>query len=344
MDKLSSHITPPSEGTTAQKNTLTPRTNQKFFDTTLGKEQQWDGTAWGAVVAKLPPRQGIIGLAATTHWRLVAYNMPSGYGCSFGELFSSAGVVPGMASITFNRPLSVFTPAPGYAAAPSVFNNVNSSATLNNRYSVNSKITATGLVTSVAKLVIDFVYPTPFTPDTLSLAYDTTSSTYLRDFAIYTSTDKGVTWSLVDTLTGIPSTGVTKQIPVPTYPANPSDGQRFFNATTNTDTRWDNVLQQWVAVTPPSPIPWKVIAAATQLVAGDAVMLVPTAAFSVTLPPTPAAGDSITIADGSGVIAANNVAVLRNGSTIKGLAQDLVLNINDMRVDLVFTGTDWRVV
>jgi len=143
-------------------------------------------------------------------------------------------------------------------------------------------------------------------------------------------------WAPAPTVVPVPNGGTT----LVRDSLTPTLGQQFYNTDTAQTEVWDGTA--WVREV--VPIPWKVISAAAQLTAGDAVMLVPTAAFSVTLPPTPTSGDSVTLADGSGTIATTNVTVLRNGSTIKGLAQDLVLNINDMRVDLVFTGTDWRVV
>ena len=65
-------------------------------------------------------------------------------------------------------------------------------------------------------------------------------------------------------------------------------------------------------------------------------------AFSITLPATPTTGTMIAIADGSDW-SVNNLTVLRNGSTIEDIAEDLVLDINDVRVDFVYSGTTWQV-
>jgi hypothetical protein len=64
--------------------------------------------------------------------------------------------------------------------------------------------------------------------------------------------------------------------------------------------------------------------------------------FTITLPATPSLGDYIIILDG-GDWAANNLTVARNGSTIEGSPDDLILNVSDIRVDFVFDGTTWQV-
>ena len=64
--------------------------------------------------------------------------------------------------------------------------------------------------------------------------------------------------------------------------------------------------------------------------------------FTITLPASPTAGDTILIADG-GNWALNNLTVARNGSTIEGVAENLTLDIRGIRVDLVYSGTTWEV-
>lgn len=64
--------------------------------------------------------------------------------------------------------------------------------------------------------------------------------------------------------------------------------------------------------------------------------------FTITLPASPNAGDTILIADG-GNWALNNLTVARNGSTIEGTTEDLTLDIRGIRVDLVYSGTTWEV-
>ena len=64
--------------------------------------------------------------------------------------------------------------------------------------------------------------------------------------------------------------------------------------------------------------------------------------WTLTLPAGPALGAYIRILDGAN-LATNNLTVSRNGQTIQGDAEDLVINIGGVSVDLVFDGTTWQV-
>jgi hypothetical protein len=66
-------------------------------------------------------------------------------------------------------------------------------------------------------------------------------------------------------------------------------------------------------------------------------------AFTVTLPAAPSAGDQCIVADAGANFGTNNLTVGRNGSTIGGLAQDLVIDITGVSVQLVYDGTTWEV-
>lgn len=66
-------------------------------------------------------------------------------------------------------------------------------------------------------------------------------------------------------------------------------------------------------------------------------------AFTVTLPATPSAGTQCVVADAGGDFGTNNLTVARNGSTISGLAEDLVLDINGVSVQFVYDGTTWEI-
>lgn len=66
-------------------------------------------------------------------------------------------------------------------------------------------------------------------------------------------------------------------------------------------------------------------------------------AFTVTLPATPAVGDQVVVADAGNNWGTNNLTVGRNGSTIGGLAEDLVCDITGASVQLVYDGTTWEV-
>jgi len=65
--------------------------------------------------------------------------------------------------------------------------------------------------------------------------------------------------------------------------------------------------------------------------------------FTVTLPATPSTGAQVVVADAGSNWGTNNLTVGRNGSTIGGLAQDLVCDISGVSVQLVYDGTTWEV-
>ena len=70
------------------------------------------------------------------------------------------------------------------------------------------------------------------------------------------------------------------------------------------------------------------------------------AAFTVTLPAAPSAGAIVALSDYTGTFATNNLTVGRNGSNIRGSATDLILNVNNQTVTLIYVdGTEgWNVV
>jgi hypothetical protein len=70
------------------------------------------------------------------------------------------------------------------------------------------------------------------------------------------------------------------------------------------------------------------------------------AAFTVTLPATPSAGDIVAIADYDGTAITNNITVGRNSSDINGSATDLTINANYSAVTLVYVDATagWRSV
>ena len=63
-----------------------------------------------------------------------------------------------------------------------------------------------------------------------------------------------------------------------------------------------------------------------------------TTARTLTLPASPALGDTIAIYDASGTAATNNITVARNGNKINGLTEDAIVDLNQAVSLLVYTG------
>ena len=79
-------------------------------------------------------------------------------------------------------------------------------------------------------------------------------------------------------------------------------------------------------------------------VANDGVQTNTTSgAFTVTLPATPSNGDQVFVVDSFNTWGTNNLTIGRNGSTIEGVAQDLVCDITGVSVQCVYNGTTWDI-
>jgi hypothetical protein len=65
-------------------------------------------------------------------------------------------------------------------------------------------------------------------------------------------------------------------------------------------------------------------------------------AFTITLPASPTTGTIVTIVDGANW-KTTNLTIARNGSTIEALAEDLVVNLGDCRLDIIYDGSTWEV-
>lgn len=64
--------------------------------------------------------------------------------------------------------------------------------------------------------------------------------------------------------------------------------------------------------------------------------------FTITLPATPSAGEWVRISDGDNW-GNNNLTIARNGSTIEGVSDDIVLDIGNLVAEFTYTGTTWLV-
>jgi hypothetical protein len=78
-------------------------------------------------------------------------------------------------------------------------------------------------------------------------------------------------------------------------------------------------------------------------VAGDRILTDTSAgSFTITLPATPSAGQTVIVYDITNW-ETNNLTVARNGSTIEGSADDFLLDLGQIKVDFVYSGTTWQV-
>ena len=92
---------------------------------------------------------------------------------------------------------------------------------------------------------------------------------------------------------------------------------------------------------------WTTVTVATAAAAGVKYFAnTSTAPFTITLPATPANNTSVYIADLAGTFDRNNLTVGRNSSLIMGLAEDLILNVKNVSITLVYSGSTygWKLV
>tara|TARA_B100001179_G_C18600034_1_gene409591 strand:+ start:2146 stop:2745 length:600 start_codon:yes stop_codon:yes gene_type:complete len=82
---------------------------------------------------------------------------------------------------------------------------------------------------------------------------------------------------------------------------------------------------------------WTDMATATTAVNGGAYFCdTSSAAFTLTLPASPVAGDTVWIVDAKGTFNTNNLTVAGNGSNIHRQGTDVTMNINDVSKMLVY--------
>ena len=63
------------------------------------------------------------------------------------------------------------------------------------------------------------------------------------------------------------------------------------------------------------------------------------AAFTVTLPASPSAGDIVSISDYAQTFDTNNLTIGRNGNKINALSEDMTVAVEDAGIQLVYTGS-----
>jgi len=65
--------------------------------------------------------------------------------------------------------------------------------------------------------------------------------------------------------------------------------------------------------------------------------------FTVTLPLSPSANDKVAVMDISASFSTNPLSIARNGNTIMGLVEDMIIDTDNISVELIFVNNDWRI-
>lgn len=92
---------------------------------------------------------------------------------------------------------------------------------------------------------------------------------------------------------------------------------------------------------------WTTVTSNVTATSGDRLLVdTVAAARTITLPPSPVAGDEAWIVDAAINFGTNNCTLARNGSNIEGVADDYILDVDRADVHVVYVGstTGWRVI
>jgi collagen type VII alpha len=90
--------------------------------------------------------------------------------------------------------------------------------------------------------------------------------------------------------------------------------------------------------------PWVIVSGATGIQSGQQFICNTSGGpFSISLPATPSLGNTVVFQDGASWYF-NNLTILRNGSTIEGQSDNLILDVTNVLVYLIYDGTTWQVV
>jgi hypothetical protein len=110
-----------------------------------------------------------------------------------------------------------------------------------------------------------------------------------------------------------------------------------FAVKTYVDTGLDNLTN--------TVLPYQIVTANTTsvpVVSYVKYLVISTATRTLTLPASPVDGSVVVVADGSN-FTSFNTTIARNGKTIGGLAENLILDVIGSRVELVYYNNDWKI-
>jgi len=125
-------------------------------------------------------------------------------------------------------------------------------------------------------------------------------------------------------------------------PGTPATGMFRYNTTNNSLEIYGSSAWE-----PAGSLRWSIVNASQAISKGEAYMVnTQTTAHTITLPGSPALGDSVRIMDYTGSAVTHNITVGRNGNNIMGLAQDLTISTNNAAIGLVYSDATygWRLI
>jgi hypothetical protein len=133
----------------------------------------------------------------------------------------------------------------------------------------------------------------------------------------------------------VPPTGTTAERPTG---GNLYTGAIRYNASLVT---WEGYNgSQWTGLGGGNP--WQSTSTSITITANDRYFVNTSGgAVTITLPASPQTGDQVSILDLASTFDTNNCTIGRNGNKIMGLTENLVLNVEDEAITLVYTGATY---
>lgn len=102
------------------------------------------------------------------------------------------------------------------------------------------------------------------------------------------------------------------------------------------------VSADWAGVDVAGIVAWTAISTSTTLAANTNYAVTFSTALNLTLPSSPTNNDRVRLYRSGGD--STGSVVIRNGNTIMGVAEDMTIDQNITSLELVFNGSDWRIL
>jgi hypothetical protein len=125
-------------------------------------------------------------------------------------------------------------------------------------------------------------------------------------------------------------------------PVTPSTGMFRYNTTNNSLEVYGSAAWE-----PAGSLRWEIVTSDDSIEKGEAFVVdTSVSQINITLPSSPSLGDSVRIMDLAGTFSTNNCVVIRNGSNIMGLNQNLTLSTNNASIGLVYINSTvgWKLI